>query len=157
MFGPPKGILLRGPPGTGKTLFARTIAKEFTAEFFHIRLSDVMSEWFGVSERRVKQLFAKAPRSKPSIIFFDELESLVRNRQAMAIEDGRSSLLSNLLSEIDGFEPLNDVTILGATNIPNRFDPALLRPGRFDKLIYVPPPGKSERKEILKILMEGKP
>lgn len=153
----PKGILLWGPPGTGKTLFARTIAKECSAEFFHIRSSDVMSEWFGVSERRIKQLFAKASKSKPSIIFFDELESLAPNRQAMAIEDGRSSLLSSLLSELDGFEPLTGVTILGATNIPNRLDPALLRPGRFDKMIYIPPPSRAERKEILEIHLKGKP
>lgn len=153
----PKGILLWGAPGTGKTLFARTIAMECSATFYHIRSSDVMSEWFGVSERRVKQLFAKASKTKPSIIFFDELDSLAPNRQAMAIEDARMSLLSSLLSEMDGFVPLSQVTILGSTNIPNRLDPALLRPGRFDKMIYIPPPNKEERKEILKIQLDGKP
>lgn len=153
----PKGILLWGAPGTGKTLFARSIATECKAEFYHIRSSDIMSEWFGVSERRIKQLFAKASRSKPAIIFFDELESIAPNRQAITIEDGRSSLISSLLSEIDGFVPLSQVTILGATNIPNRLDPALLRPGRFDKMIYIPPPNKGERKEILKIHLAGKP
>lgn len=153
----PKGILLWGAPGTGKTLFARTIARECDATFYHIRSSDIMSEWFGVSERRVKQLFTKASKTKPSIIFFDELESLAPNRQAITIEDARTSLLSSLLSEIDGFVPLNQVTILGSTNIPNRLDPALLRPGRFDKMIYIPPPNKPERKEILKIHLNGKP
>jgi transitional endoplasmic reticulum ATPase len=153
----PKGILLWGAPGTGKTLFARTIAKECSATFYHIRSSDIMSEWFGVSERRVRQLFFKASKTKPSIIFFDELESLAPNRQAIAIEDARTSLLSSLLSEMDGFIPLSQVTILGSTNIPNRLDPALLRPGRFDKMIYIPPPNKAERKEILKIHMSGKP
>jgi transitional endoplasmic reticulum ATPase len=153
----PKGILLWGAPGTGKTLFARTIAKECSATFYHIRSSDIMSEWFGVSERRVKQLFAKASKTKPSIIFFDELESLAPNRQAITIEDARTSLLSSLLSEMDGFVPLSQVTILGSTNMPNRLDPALLRPGRFDKMIYIPPPNKSERKEILKIHLSEKP
>ncbi len=153
----PKGILLWGAPGTGKTLFARTIAKECSATFYHIRSSDIMSEWFGVSERRVKQLFLKANRTKPSIIFFDELESLAPNRQAITIEDARTSLLSSLLSEMDGFVPLSQVTILGSTNMPNRLDPALLRPGRFDKMIYIPPPNKAERKEILKIHLSGKP
>jgi transitional endoplasmic reticulum ATPase len=153
----PKGILLWGAPGTGKTLFARTIAKECSATFYHVRSSDIMSEWFGVSERRVKQLFMKASKTKPSIIFFDELENLAPNRQAIAIEDARTSVLSSLLSEMDGFVPLSQVTILGSTNMPNRLDPALLRPGRFDKMIYIPPPNKAERKEILKIHLSGKP
>jgi transitional endoplasmic reticulum ATPase len=153
----PKGILLWGAPGTGKTLFARTIAKECNAAFYHIRSSDIMSEWFGVSERRVKQLFYRASKTKPSIIFFDELESLAPNRQAITIEDARTSLLSSLLSEMDGFVPLSQVTILGSTNIPNRLDPALLRPGRFDRMIYIPPPNKAERREILKIHLNGKP
>ena len=153
----PKGILLWGAPGVGKTLFARSIASECNARFYHVRSADIMSEWFGVSERRIKQLFQKAKRMKPAIIFFDELESLAPNRQAMDIEDGRTSLLSSLLSEMDGFEPLNQVTILGATNIPNRLDTALLRPGRFDRLIYVPLPNTEERKEILKIHLSGKP
>jgi transitional endoplasmic reticulum ATPase len=153
----PKGILLWGAPGTGKTLIARTIARECNAAFYHVRSSDIMSEWFGVSERRVKLLFARASRTRPSIIFFDELESLAPNRQAMLVEDGRSTILSSLLSEIDGFEPLKQVTIIGATNIPNRLDPALLRAGRFDKLIYIPPPNREERKEILKIHLNGKP
>jgi transitional endoplasmic reticulum ATPase len=153
----PKGILLWGPPGVGKTLFARTIASECRATFYHMKSADIMSEWFGVSERRIKQLFQKASRSKPGIIFFDELENLAPNRQAVAIEDGRTSILSSLLAEIDGFEPLNQVTIIGATNIPNRLDPALLRPGRFDKLIYIPPPNKDERREILRIHLSGKP
>ncbi len=153
----PKGILLWGPPGVGKTLFARTIASECNASFYHVRSSDIMSEWFGVAERRIKHLFLKASKATPSIIFFDELENLAPNRQAIAIEDGRTSILSSLLSEIDGFEPLNGVTIIGATNIPNRLDPALVRPGRFDKLLYIPPPSKQERKEILKIHLKGKP
>jgi len=153
----PKGILLWGPPGVGKTLFARTIASECSAAFYHIRSADIMSEWFGVAERRIKHLFLKASRAKPAIIFFDELENLAPNRQAIAIEDGRTSILSSLLSEIDGFVPLNEVTVIGATNIPNRLDPALVRPGRFDRLIYIPPPDKHERKEILKIHLVGKP
>jgi transitional endoplasmic reticulum ATPase len=153
----PKGILLWGAPGTGKTLIARTIARECNAAFYHIRSSDIMSEWFGVSERRVKLLFQRASRTKPSIIFFDELESLAPNRQAMMIEDGRTTILSSLLSEIDGFEPLKQVTILAATNIPNRLDPALLRAGRFDKMIYIPPPTSEERKAILNIHLDGKP
>jgi transitional endoplasmic reticulum ATPase len=153
----PKGILLWGPPGVGKTLFARTIAAECKATFYHMKSADIMSEWFGVSERRIRHLFQKASRSKPGIIFFDELENLAPNRQAIAIEDGRSSILSSLLAEIDGFEPLKEVTIIGATNIPNRLDPALLRPGRFDKLVYIPSPNKEERREILKIHLAGKP
>jgi transitional endoplasmic reticulum ATPase len=153
----PKGILLWGAPGTGKTLIARSIARECKAAFYHVRASDIMSEWFGVSERRVKILFQKASRTRPSIIFFDELESLAPNRQAMVLEDGRTTILSSLLSEIDGFEPLKQVTILGATNIPSRLDPALLRAGRFDKLIYIPPPTEEERKEILGIHLSGKP
>lgn len=153
----PKGILLWGAPGVGKTLFARSIASECDAKFYHVRSADIMSEWFGVSERKIKLLFQKAKHEKPSIIFFDELESLAPNRQVMAIEDGRTSLLASLLSEIDGFEPLNQVTILAATNIPNRLDGALLRPGRFDRLIYIPLPNLQERIEILKIHLDGKP
>jgi transitional endoplasmic reticulum ATPase len=153
----PKGILLWGAPGTGKTLIARTIASECNAAFYHVRSSDIMSEWFGISERRVKMLFARASKTRPSIIFFDELESIAPNRQSMVIEDGRTTILSSLLSEMDGFEPLKQVTILGATNIPNRLDPALLRSGRFDKMIYIPPPDREERKEILKIHLAGKP
>ncbi|MHB8566476.1 MAG: ATP-binding protein [Nitrososphaerales archaeon] len=153
----PKGILLWGAPGVGKTLFARSIASECNARFYHVRSADIMSEWFGVSERRIKQLFQGAKRSRPAIIFFDELESLAPNRQAMAIEDGRTSLLASLLSEMDGFEPLNQVTVLAATNIPNRLDAALLRPGRFDRLIYVPLPNLDERKQILQIHLSGKP
>ncbi len=153
----PKGILLWGAPGVGKTLFARSIASECNAKFYHVRSADIMSEWFGVSERRIKLLFQKAKRSRPAIIFFDELESVAPNRQAMAIEDGRTSLLASLLSEMDGFEPLNQVTVLAATNIPNRLDAALLRPGRFDRLIYIPLPNLSERIEILKIHLNGKP
>ncbi|MGI0079229.1 MAG: CDC48 family AAA ATPase, partial [Nitrososphaerales archaeon] len=155
---PAKGILLYGPPGTGKTLLAKAIANESEANFISVKGPELLSKWVGESERSVREIFHKARQAAPSIIFMDELDSLVPTRGGGPSDSQVTErVISQILTELDGLEELRDVVIIGATNRPDMIDPALLRPGRFDKLLYVPTPSLEARKEILSIHLKGKP
>ncbi|MEM3710659.1 MAG: CDC48 family AAA ATPase [Thermoprotei archaeon] len=146
----PKGILLYGPPGTGKTLIARAVASESRANFITVTSSDLLSKWVGESEKALREVFRRAKQAAPCIIFFDEIEALAPVRSA---EDNHVTerLVSQLLTELDGLVKLNGVVVMAATNRPELVDPALLRPGRFDKILYVPLPDLSARSAILKL------
>ncbi len=149
---PPKGILLFGPPGCGKTMLARAVATEGEANFISIKGPELFSKWVGESEKAIREVFRKGRTAAPSIIFFDELDSVVP-RRGMGLGDSGVSerVISQLLTELDGIESLENVVIVGATNRPDIIDPAILRPGRFDRLIYVPSPDHATRMQILKI------
>ncbi|MDX1568091.1 MAG: ATP-dependent zinc metalloprotease FtsH, partial [Longimicrobiales bacterium] len=155
----PKGVLLVGPPGTGKTLMARAVAGEAEVPFFSITGSDFMEMFVGVGAKRVRDLFENAKEASPSIIFIDELDSIGRQRGAGlgGGHDEREQTLNQLLSELDGFEPTTDVIVIAATNRPDILDPALLRPGRFDRRVTVHLPTADQRLEILKIHAKDKP
>nr|WP_187146339.1 CDC48 family AAA ATPase [Thermofilum pendens] len=149
---PPKGILLYGPPGTGKTLLAKAVATESEANFVSIKGPEVYSKWVGESERAIRELFRKARQVAPSIIFIDEIDALAPMRGLVTSDSGVTErVVSQLLTEMDGLERLEGVVVIAATNRPDIIDPALLRPGRFDRLIYVPPPDEKARLEILKV------
>ena len=151
----PHGVLLYGPPGTGKTLLARAVAGEAHAAFFSIAASEFIEAIVGVGAARVRDLFAKAKEAAPSIIFIDELDAIGRSRQgAVGItgaNDEREQTLDQILTEMDGFEPNEAVVVLGATNRPEILDPALLRPGRFDRRVAVQPPDRAGRVKILQV------
>ncbi|MFP4378479.1 MAG: ATP-dependent zinc metalloprotease FtsH [Spirochaetales bacterium] len=155
----PKGILLVGPPGTGKTLIARAIAGEAGAPFFSMSGSDFMEMFVGVGASRVRNLFKDAKKKAPSIIFIDELDSIGRHRGAGVGggHDEREQTLNQMLSELDGFEQNESTVVIAATNRPDILDPALLRPGRFDRQITIPMPTKDERAQILKVHAAKKP
>jgi transitional endoplasmic reticulum ATPase len=149
---PPKGILLYGPPGCGKTLLARAVATESEANFISIKGPEVFSKWVGESERAIREIFRKARMAAPAVVFFDEIDALVPPRGARFGDSGVSErVISQLLTELDGIETLENVVVLAATNRPDMVDPAVLRPGRFDRLIYVPPPDEKTRLQIFKI------
>ncbi|MBS7657180.1 MAG: CDC48 family AAA ATPase [Candidatus Bathyarchaeia archaeon] len=155
---PPKGILLFGPPGCGKTLLARAVATESEANFISIKGPEVFSKWVGESEKAIREVFRKARMSAPSIIFFDEIDALVPRRGSGYGDSGVTDrVISQLLTEIDGISALQDVVVIAATNRPDIVDPAVLRPGRFDRLIYVPEPSEEGRLQILKIHTKGMP
>jgi transitional endoplasmic reticulum ATPase len=155
---PPSGILLYGPPGTGKTLIAKAVANESEANFISIKGPELISKWVGESEKGVREVFRKARAAAPCVIFFDELDAIAPKRKS---GEGDSQVtervVSQLLTEMDGLEELKGVVVLGATNRPDIIDEALLRPGRFDKLLRIPPPDKEGRVEILKIHTKKKP
>lgn len=144
----PKGVLLTGPPGTGKTLLAKAIAGEAGCSFFYKSGSEFEEMYVGVGAKRVKELFAAARNNSPSIIFIDEIDALSTERSSLMNQVSRQTL-NQLLTEMDGFKPLENVIVIAATNLPERLDKAILRPGRFDKLINVPYPDAKGRKEIL--------
>ncbi|MBS7644990.1 MAG: CDC48 family AAA ATPase [Candidatus Bathyarchaeia archaeon] len=149
---PPKGILLYGPPGCGKTLLAKAVANESDANFISIKGPEVFSKWVGESEKAIREVFRKARTAAPAIIFFDEVDSLAPRRGAGYADSGVTErVISQLLTELDGIEALDNVVVMAATNRPDIIDPALLRPGRFDKLIYVPPPDHKTLIQIFKI------
>jgi transitional endoplasmic reticulum ATPase len=155
---PAKGFLLYGPPGTGKTLLAKAVAKEAEANFISVRSSDLLSKWYGESEKQVARLFARARQVAPTVIFIDEIDSLVPRRGAGLGEPAVTERVVNtILAEMDGLEELHGVVVIGATNQPSLIDPALLRPGRFDELIYVPVPDFAGRLRILKIHTQRMP
>ena len=155
----PKGILLVGPPGTGKTLLARAVAGEANVPFFHISGSDFVELFVGVGAARVRDLFNQAKANAPCIVFIDEIDAVGRHRGAGlgGGHDEREQTLNQLLVEMDGFDSKEGIIVMAATNRPDILDPALLRPGRFDKKVVVDPPDIKGREEILKIHMRGKP
>ncbi|MGY4395004.1 transitional endoplasmic reticulum ATPase [Sphingomonas sp. UYAg733] len=149
---PAKGFLLYGPPGTGKTLLAKAVAREAEANFIATKSSDLLSKWYGESEQQITKLFSRARQVAPCVIFFDELDSLVPARGGgMGEPQVTERVVNTILAEMDGLEELQSVVVIGATNRPNLIDPALLRPGRFDELIYVGVPDKDGRRRILAI------
>jgi SpoVK/Ycf46/Vps4 family AAA+-type ATPase len=151
------GILLYGPPGCGKTLLARATAGEVGATFFNVGISDVLDMYIGESERKLHAIFEKARQSAPAVLFFDELEALAGKRH-FTREGHTSKLVSQFLSEMDGFaERARGVLILGATNVPWALDPAFRRPGRFDRVLFVPPPDREARRAILGIHVADRP
>jgi len=155
---PPKGILLFGPPGCGKTLLARAVATESEANFITIKGPEVFSKWVGESEKAIREVFRKARMSAPAVIFFDEFDSLVPRRGLGYADSGVTErVISQLLTEMDGILALEDIVIIAATNRPDIVDPAVLRPGRFDRLIYVPEPDEKARLEIFKIYTKNMP
>ena len=155
---PPKGILLYGPPGCGKTLLARAVATESEANFITIKGPEVFSKWVGESEKAIREVFRKARMAAPSVIFFDELDSLVPRRGLGFGDSGVSErVISQLLTEMDGIVALEDIVVIAATNRPDIVDPAVLRPGRFDRLIYVPEPDEKSRLQIFKIYTKNMP
>jgi len=155
---PPKGILLYGPPGCGKTLLARAVATESEANFVSIKGPEIFSKWVGESEKAIREVFRKARMASPAVIFFDEFDSLVPRRGMGFSNSGVTErVISQLLTEMDGIMTLEDVVIVAATNRPDIVDPAVLRPGRFDRLIYVPEPNEKARLEIFKIYTKDMP
>jgi transitional endoplasmic reticulum ATPase len=154
---PPRGVLLYGPPGTGKTLIAKAVANESGANFIAIRGPQLLSKWVGESERAVREVFKKARQVAPSIIFFDELDALAPPRGSELGSHVMETVLNQILTEIDGLEELKDVVVMGATNQPTLVDPALLRAGRFDRLVYIGEPDLPDRKMILSIHLRAMP
>jgi transitional endoplasmic reticulum ATPase len=155
---PPKGILLFGPPGCGKTMLAKAVATESEANFISIKGPELFSKWVGESEKAIREVFRKGRTAAPSIVFFDELDSVVPRRGMGFGDSGVSErVISQLLTEMDGIESLVNVVIIGATNRPDIIDQAVLRPGRFDRLIYVPAPDYTTRLNILKIHTRNMP
>ena len=154
---PPRGILLYGPPGTGKTLLAKAVATESEANFILVNGPELLNKWVGESSKGIRKIFEKARQASPAIIFFDEIDSIASRR---GLNDGNrvvDEMVNTLLAEIDGAQQLNDVVIIAATNRPDIIDPALLRPGRFDRLLLVPPPIKQARLDILNIHTKNMP
>lgn len=155
---PAKGFLLYGPPGTGKTLLAKAAARESQANFIAIKSSDLLSKWYGESEQQIARLFQRARQVAPTVIFIDELDSLVPARGGgMGEPQVTERVVNTILAEMDGLEELQGVVLIGATNRPNLIDPALLRPGRLDELVYVGPPDVAGRRRILAIHAENMP
>ncbi|MEM1565581.1 MAG: CDC48 family AAA ATPase [Candidatus Bathyarchaeia archaeon] len=155
---PPKGILLYGPPGCGKTLLAKAVATESEANFITVKGPEVFSKWVGESEKAIREVFRKARMAAPAVIFFDEIDSLVPRRGLGFTDSGVTErVISQLLTEMDGIVTLEDVVVIAATNRPDMVDPAVLRPGRFDRLIYVPEPDEKGRLQIFKIYTKNMP
>lgn len=155
---PPKGILLYGPPGCGKTLLARAVATESEANFITIKGPEVFSKWVGESEKAIREVFRKARMAAPTVIFFDEIDSLLPRRGLGFADSGVTQrVISQLLTEMDGIVTLEDIVVIAATNRPDIVDPAVLRPGRFDRLIYVPQTDEKSRLEIFKIYTKNMP
>ena len=147
----PKGVLLYGPPGTGKTLMAKAVASETNANFISVRGPQLLSKWVGESEKAIRQTFRKARQVSPTIIFFDELDSLAPSRGQDMGNNVSERVVNQLLTELDGLEEMGDVMVIGATNRPDMIDPALIRSGRFDRLVMIGQPDEEGREQILKI------
>ena len=153
----PKGVLLYGPPGTGKTLLARAVANESEANFILVNGPELLSKWVGDSEKGIRKVFEKARQASPSIIFFDEIDAIAPRRGRSSDSGVTERMVNQLLTEIDGLQELNDVIVIGATNRPDIIDPALLRPGRFDRLVLTPVPDDKARLQILQIHTKSMP
>jgi len=154
---PPKGILLFGPPGCGKTMLMKALASELGVEMISIKASDLMSKWYGESENKVADLLRTARERAPCILFMDEIDAIAKRRDMYTADDVTPRLLSILLAEMDGIDKSAGVIVVGSTNKPDLIDPALMRPGRLDKIIYVPPPDFNERMEIVHVHLMGRP
>ena len=154
---PPKGILLYGPPGTGKTMLAKAVATESEANFIAVKGPEFLNKWVGESEKAVRETFRKARQASPCVIFMDEIDSITPQRGTGSDSNVTERVISQMLTEMDGLEALNNVVVIAATNRPDIMDPALLRPGRFDKSIFIGPPDKESRKKIFKIHTANKP
>jgi len=153
---PPSGILLFGPPGTGKTMLMRALAKEIKYGFYYVKSADILSKWYGESERNLMEMFDTARKNAPCILFFDEIDSVGKKREEFSNDDVGPRILSAFLQELDGFKTGKTVITVGATNVPNKLDPALLRPGRFDKIIYMSLPDLEGRKKIFEVHLRKK-
>jgi len=153
----PKGVLIYGPSGNGKTLLAKAVARESEANFISVRGPELLSKWVGESERGVREVFRRARQAAPCIVFFDEIDSLAPTRGLGGDSMVTERVVSQLLTELDGIRALSDVVVLAATNRVDMVDPALLRAGRFDKLLYIGGPDKEARQKILEIHTKGKP
>jgi len=153
----PRGILLHGPSGTGKTLLAKAVATQSEANFISVRGPELLSKWVGESERGIREIFKRARQSSPCVVFFDEIDSIAPIRGAGGETAVTERVVSQLLTELDGMENMHGVIVLAATNRADMIDPALLRPGRFDKIIQIPLPDKESRKSILKLNAEKIP
>jgi transitional endoplasmic reticulum ATPase len=154
----PKGLLLYGPPGTGKTLLAKAVASESEMNFISVKGPELLSKWVGESEKAVRETFRKARQVAPCIIFFDEIDSLIPRRGTRSGGSGvTEQVVNQLLTEMDGLEELHDVVVIAATNRPDMVDPGMLRPGRIDRLILVPPPDEKARLEIFKVHTRNMP
>ena len=154
---PPKGILLYGPPGTGKTLLAKAVATESEANFISVKGPEFLNKWVGESEKAVRETFRKARQASPCVIFMDEIDSIAPERGTGGDSNVTERVISQMLTEMDGLEGLNDVVVIAATNRPDIMDPALLRPGRFDKSIFIAPPDEASRASIFGIHTRGRP
>jgi transitional endoplasmic reticulum ATPase len=154
----PRGILLYGPPGTGKTLIAQAVSKESHANFISVKGPEIFSKWLGESEKAIRETFKKARQVAPCVIFFDEIDSIA-SMPGMESTDSHTSerVLNQLLTEMDGLETLKDVVVIAATNRPGLLDPAILRPGRFDRLVFVGAPDRKGRLKIFKIHLKDTP
>jgi len=155
---PPKGVLLYGPPGTGKTMLAKAVATESQANFISIKGPEFLSKWVGESEKAVRETFRRARQASPSVVFLDEIDSIAPTRAAGTADSHVTErVISQILTELDGLEPLNNVIVIAATNRPDIIDQALLRPGRFDRLIEIGLPDEQSRLQIIKIHASNKP
>lgn len=154
---PPKGILLYGAPGTGKTMMAKAVANESEANFISVKGPELLSKWVGESEKAVREVFKKARQVAPAIIFFDEVDSLAPRRGTGSDNQVSERVVNQLLTELDGLEEMHDVVVIAATNRPDIVDPALLRPGRFDRIILTPAPDEKSRVAIFKVHTHGMP
>jgi transitional endoplasmic reticulum ATPase len=153
---PPKGVLLYGPPGCGKTLLAKAVANESEANFISVRGSDILSKWFGETEKRLGDIFKKAKQVSPCLVFFDEFDALAPMRGgAMGEPRVVERIVNTILAEMDGMEEMYNVVVIAATNRPDIIDPALLRPGRFEELVIIPMPDEEARLEIFKVHTKG--
>lgn len=153
----PRGILMTGPPGCGKTLLAKAVAKESEANFISVKGPEIFSKWVGESEKAIREIFKKARQASPCIIFFDEIDSIASRRSSGDTSKATEQVIAQLLTELDGLEDLSDVVVIAATNRPDIMDSALLRPGRFDRIIIAPPPNEAARLEVFKVHTKGMP